>query len=107
MRIRDVNKYAFKEIKDRKGYAIMNKLEEIIAASKLGELMHKKEAEEKKKSKILWILAIIGAVAAISGIAYALYRHFSPKCIEDFEDDFEDDFGDDFDDEFFEEEITE
>ena len=51
---------------------------------------------EKKKNCILWILAIIGAVAAVAGIAYAVYRFFTPDYLEDFEDDFDDDFDDDF-----------
>jgi len=41
-------------------------------------------------------LAIIGAVAAVAGIAYAVYRFFTPDYLEDFEDDFDDDFDDDF-----------
>ena len=71
----------------------LSKMEELINASKLNELLHKKEEE----------LAIIGAVAAVAGIAYAVYRFFTPDYLEDFEDDFDDDFDDDF---FEEEEET-
>ena len=46
----------------------MNKLEDMIAASKLNELLHKKD-DEKAKNTLLWVLAIVGAVAAIAGIA--------------------------------------
>lgn len=74
----------------------LNRMEEMMNASRLNELLHKKEEEEKKKSCILWILAIIGAVAAVAGIAYAVYRFFTPDYLEDFEDDFDDDFDDDF-----------
>ena len=42
------------------------------------------------------VLAIVGAVAAIAGIAYAVYKFFTPDYLEDFEEDFEDDFDDDF-----------
>lgn len=70
----------------------MNKVEEIIAATKLSELMNKKE-EDKNCKTVLWVLAIIGAVAAI---AYAVYCFFTPDYLEDFEEDFEDDFDDDF-----------
>lgn len=73
----------------------MNKLEDMIAASKLNELLHKKD-DEKAKNTLLWVLAIVGAVAAIAGIAYALYKFFTPDYLEDFEEDFEDDFDDDF-----------
>ena len=59
--------------------------------------MQKKE-EEKHKNAILWVLAVIGAVTAVAGIAYAVYRYLTPDYLEDFEDDFDDD---DFDDDFF------
>ena len=41
------------------------------------------------------------AVAAVAGIAYAVYRYFTPDYLDDFDDeDFEDeDFDDDFEDE--------
>lgn len=73
----------------------MNKLEDMIAASKLNELLHKKD-DEKAKNTLLLVLAIVGAVAAIAGIAYAVYKFFTPDYLEDFEEDFEDDFDDDF-----------
>ena len=74
----------------------LSKMEELINASKLNELLHKKEEEDKKKNCILWVLAIIGAVAAVAGIAYAVYRFFTPDYLDDFEDDFEDEFDNDF-----------
>ena len=80
----------------------MNKLENLVELTKLNELLGKKE-EEKKCNVLLWVLAIIGAVAAVAGIAYAVYRYFTPDYLEDFEDDFEDEFDDleDEDDDFF------
>lgn len=82
--------------KTRKGVSVMNKVEELINASKLSDLLHKKEQDEKNKCNIVWILAIIGAVAAVAAIAYGVYRFFTPDYLEDFEDDFEDDLDDDF-----------
>jgi uncharacterized membrane protein YebE (DUF533 family) len=81
-----------------KGRVIMNnKLEELLSAARLGELLHKKEAEKDKTSHtVLMVLAIIGAVAAVAAIAYAVYRYLTPDYLEDFEDDFDDDFDDDF-----------
>lgn len=73
----------------------MNKIEEMIAESKLSEILHKNEAE-KQKNTVIWVLAIIGAVAAVAGIAYAVYWFFTPDYLEDFEDDFDDDFDDYF-----------
>ena len=67
----------------------MSKVEELIAESKLSELLHKNEAEKQKNT-------IIGAVAAVAAIAYAVYRFFTPDYLEDFEDDFDDDFDDYF-----------
>lgn len=55
-----------------------------------------KAKEEKKSNVIVWILAIVGAVAAVAGIAYAVYRYMTPDYLDDFEDDFDDDFEDDF-----------
>lgn len=79
-----------------------DKIEEIIAASKLNELLGKKDSEEKKKSNcIIAVLAIIGAVAAVAAIAYAVYRYFTPDYLDDFDDDFDDD---DFEEDDFEDE---
>ena len=77
----------------------MNKFEEMIQETKFYEML-KKHDECKMKKTILWILAIIGVVAAIAGIAYAVYRYVTPKYLEEFEEDFDDDF----EDEFFEDE---
>ena len=79
----------------------MNKIDEVL------ELLKQREREsEKPKNVILWVLAIVGAVAAVAGIAYAVYRFVTPDYLEDFEDDFEDAFededtDDEEDDDFF------
>lgn len=36
----------------------MNKMEDLINMTKLNELLNKKEAEEKKTSKVVWILQL-------------------------------------------------
>lgn len=74
----------------------MNKMEEIIAASKLGEMFQKKQAEEQKKNTIVCVMAAIGVVLAVGLAAYFIYKKVSEKAYDDFEDDFEDDFDDDF-----------
>lgn len=79
----------------------MNRIEEMVSATKLHEMLHKKE-DDKVKRIVLWTLAIIGAVAAVAAIAYGVYRFFAPDYLEDFEEEFEDDFEDDY---FDEEEI--
>lgn len=73
----------------------MSRVEEILATTKLNDILHKKE-EDKAKNTILWVLAIIGAVAAVAAIAYAVYCFFTPDYLEDFEEDFDEDFDDDF-----------
>ena len=74
----------------------MTKFEEILATTKLNELVQKKE-DEMMKTTVLWGLAIIGAVAAVAGIAYAVYRFFTTDYLEDFDEDFDEDFFDDED----------
>ena len=63
------------------------RIEDIIAETRLNEILHKNEAE-KQKNTVIWTLAIIGAVAAVAAIAYAVYRFVSPDYLDDFEDDF-------------------
>jgi hypothetical protein len=55
--------------------------------------------EKKSDNKLLRIFAVIGIVAAVAAIAYAIYKFFTPDYLEDFEDDFDDDFDDYFEDE--------
>ena len=76
----------------------MQKVDELLNMIKMSELLGKKEPpkEEKKCNPILWIFAILGVIAIIAGVAYALYKYFTPEYLEDFEDDFDDDFDDDF-----------
>ena len=73
-----------------------NKIEEMLNAAKLNEFIHKKQIEDEKKTTIIWILAIIGAITAVAAIAFAVFRYFAPDYLEDFDDDFDDDFYDDF-----------
>lgn len=76
----------------------MSKLDGILETIKMNEILNRKE--EKKTNTLLWVLAVIGAVAAVAGIAYAVYRYLTPDYMEDFDDDFDDEF----EDEFFEDE---
>lgn len=78
----------------------MSRVEDFINSAKtnemLGELLHIKREEEKKQNVLMWIFIIVGAVIAVAGIAYAVYRFFTPDYLEDFDEDFDDDFEDDF-----------
>ena len=82
----------------------MSKLEELLATSKLKDILHKSGIEvkkEKKSNPVVVVLAVVGVVLTMAAIAYAVYRYFTPDYLDDFEDDFEDD---DFDDDFEEKE---
>ena len=84
----------------------MNKLENLIDIARLNELLGKKEEEKKEWNVVVCILAVLGAIAAVAGIAYAVYRYLNPRYLEDFDEDFEDDFEDeeeteDEEDDFF------
>ena len=45
----------------------MAKIDELVAALQ-------RRDDEKHKNCVLWALAIIGAIAAVAGITYAVYR---------------------------------
>lgn len=81
----------------------MNRFEELITATKIGEMMGKKQEAEKRSCKLCWILAIVGSVVAVAGISFAVYKILSAKKYEEF-DDFDDD---EFDDDFFEDDFAE
>ncbi|MCM1025782.1 MAG: DUF4366 domain-containing protein [Roseburia sp.] len=70
----------------------MNKIENLLEAAKLNEILGKKE--EKKMNPVVCVLAVIGVIAAVAAIAYAVYRYLTPNYLDDFEDDFEDEFED-------------
>ena len=74
-----------------------NKIDELISAIKSGEIIHKKDPVVKKRHIIVCMLAIIGGVAAMAAIAFAVYRYMNPDYLEDFDDDF-DDYEDDTED---------
>lgn len=76
-----------------------NKFEDLINAAKVSELLHKKELEEKNKNAIVIVLAVLGVIAAVAGIAFAVYKYLTPDYLEDFDPD---DYSDDFDDDYIE-----
>lgn len=65
---------------------------------------HKLIVESGSKRKLIRILALVGILAIVFTVAFAVYRHFSKQdYIDDFDDDFDDydDDYDDFSDDFF------
>ena len=71
------------------------------------------EPEKKCGRVIVWVLAIIGAIAAIAAIAYGVYRYLNPDYLDDFDfddfedEDFEEDYDDDLEDDIVEDVVTE
>ncbi len=79
----------------------MNRLDELHGllsenVAKVGDLLRKEDQAEKKKSKAVWIFAVLGIAVVAAAAIYGIYRFFAPDYLEDFEDDFDDDFDDDF-----------
>ena len=82
------------------------KINDLIEASKAKSAAKENTAVEvaedeyaDKKRSVIFVLAIVGAVATVAAIAYAVYRFATPKYLDDFDDDFDDDFFDDVNDE--------
>ncbi|MCI6858718.1 MAG: DUF4366 domain-containing protein [Eubacterium sp.] len=73
----------------------MKNMDELLSVAKLSELLNKKK-EDGESRKVLWALAIIGAIAAVAGIAALVYKYLSPDYLEEIDEDFDDDFDDDF-----------
>lgn len=71
--------------------------------AKIKDFLKKKEKEDKACNVLVWVLAIIGVVAAVAGIAYAIYRYTHPDYLEELDEEFEDEFAEE--DNVFEEEI--
>ncbi len=71
------------------------KFDDFLTATKLNEILHRKQSE-KKKHTLLVVLAVIGAVAAVAGIAYCVYKCMNPDYLDDFDDEFDDEFDTNF-----------
>ena len=82
----------------------MEKLSDLLEMAKVSDIITKKEKED---NKIVWVLAIIGAIAAVAGIAFAVYKYLAPDYMDDFDEDFDDDFDDEDDTDVKEEDIEE
>ncbi len=82
---------------------VVSKIEDIIETTRINELLDKREAANAKRPSnvILWILAVIGAIAAVATISFLVYRYMTPAFEDDYYDDDFDDFEDDFEDEDF------
>ena len=70
--------------------AVSEKFEDLMAFTKLNDLLNRKS---KKKKTVCIVLAVIAGIALVAGIAYLVYRYMNPDYLEDFED-LDDDFED-------------
>ncbi|MDO4554697.1 MAG: DUF4366 domain-containing protein [Lachnospiraceae bacterium] len=85
----------------------MKNLDELISVAKLQDLLNSKKeviVKEDEGKKVIWALAVIGAIASVVLIAVAVYKYLSPDDIDDFDDVF---FDDDEEEEKSEEEAPE
>ena len=76
---------------------------DLLSTLKLAEILAEKK-EDGTCKKIVIALAIIGAIAAVAGIAYGVYKYLTPDYLEDFDEDFDEEFDEDFYDELEKEE---
>ena len=82
---------------------------ELIDMTKLTNMINglkDKEIVVKEKHTINWkkVACVVGVIAAVAGVAYAIYRYFK----KDYEDEFMDDFDDwDDDEDLFEDDAEE
>lgn len=68
----------------------MSRLENLMEMTKLNELIGKKE----KKNTLWAILAVVGVIAAIAGVCYAIYRRRNAEYLAEFDDEFFDECED-------------
>ena len=47
------------------------KFEDMLNSAKLSQIL-RKNSEEERKNTLLWVLAIIGVIASVAAIAYAV-----------------------------------
>lgn len=80
------------------------KASELINTIKAQDFLKKKEEEEKQSNCLALVVGIIIGIILLAGIAYALYRYFTPDYLDDFDEDLDDDFDDDFEDDFLDDE---
>ena len=74
----------------------MEKLSDLLEMAKVSDIIATKK--EKEDNKIVWALAIIGAIAAVAGIAFAVFNYLTPYYMDDFDEDDDDSDDDDSDD---------
>ena len=65
----------------------MKKIEELLAESRLKALLEQEDARMKTKCICKKILIIVGAIAAVCGIAFAIYHFFIKDDFDDFDED--------------------
>ena len=75
------------------------KFDDLVNNAKISQILNKNKVDEERKNCIIWVLALTGPLGSVAAIAYAVYRHMTPRYLDDFDGDFDyDEFDDDFDD---------
>ena len=75
---------------------VMSKVEDLLEAVRLNEIINKRKENDEKSSCVKMILIIAGIVLVAAAVAFAVYKFVTPDYLEDFDDDFDDDFDEDF-----------
>ncbi|MBP5197944.1 MAG: DUF4366 domain-containing protein [Lachnospiraceae bacterium] len=78
----------------------MDKIEkflEMVDIDRLSDLLGKKE-EKKKVSPWVVVLIVIGVLAVLGGVAFAIYKYVCPNYLMDMDDEYDDDYEDEDDD---------
>lgn len=69
-----------------------DKWTELLAESKLNDLVNKKD-EDKCKKTVIIILAVVALVALVALVVYAVRKFLTPDYLDDFDDEFDDYFS--------------
>ncbi len=77
-----------------KDFKYINELKKTIG-KELG-IVKEEEPAKKKCNVVAIVLSIVGVVACMAAVAYAVYRFMTPDYLDGFDDDFDDDYEDDF-----------
>ncbi len=84
---------------------VLSKVDETLDSINVADFFGKKKddcCDCSCKKIIKWVLIVVGVLAVIAAVSYAVYSYMTPDYLEDF-----DDSDEEFDDDFFEDEGNE
>lgn len=75
---------------------------DFLAAMKLNEIVEEKHQKKDIRRIVLTVIAVLGVIALIGAVVYAIISYFRPDYVDGYEDDI-----DDYEEDFFEDEVDE